>query len=76
MPLTKSLEFLAVAVMTGDDEVMSLQARIDTIGVDRDLKNANDTEPQLPHVACKRTTDFLVETGLEPASECLDELRQ
>jgi superfamily I DNA/RNA helicase len=73
--LAKGLEFRAVAVMACDDEVIPLQSRIDTVGEDSDLKEVYDTERQLLYVACTRARDFLLVTGVEPASEFLDDLR-
>ena len=75
MHLAKGLEFRAVAVMACDDEVIPLQARIDTVGEDSDLKEVYDTERQLLYVACTRARDFLLVTGVDPASEFLDDLR-
>ena len=75
MQLAKGLELRAVAVMACDDEVIPLQARIDTVGEDSDLKEVYDTERQLLYVACTRARDFLLVTGVEPASEFLDDLR-
>ena len=75
MHLAKGLEFRAVAVMACDDEVIPLQARIDMVGEDSDLKEVYDTERQLLYVACTRARDFLLVTGVEPASEFLDDLR-
>ena len=75
MHLAKGLEFRAVAVMACDDEVLPLQARIEEVGEDSDLKEVYDTERQLLYVACTRARDFLLVTGVEPASEFLDDLR-
>jgi superfamily I DNA/RNA helicase len=75
MHLAKGLEFRAVAVMACDDEVIPLQARIDTVGEDSDLKEVYDTERQLLYVACTRARDFLLVSGVEPVSEFLDDLR-
>lgn len=75
MHLAKGLEFRAVAVMACDDEVIPLQSRIETVGEDADLKEVYDTERQLLYVACTRARDFLMVTGIEPASEFLDDLR-
>ena len=75
MHLAKGLEFRAVVVMACDDEVVPLQSRIDTVGEDSDLKEVYDTERQLLYVACTRARDFLLVTGVEPASEFLDDLR-
>lgn len=75
MHLAKGLEFRAVAVMACDDEVIPSQARIDEVGEDSDLKEVYDTERQLLYVACTRARDFLLVTGVEPASEFLDDLK-
>jgi len=75
MHLAKGLEFRAVAVMACDDEVIPLQARIEAVGDDADLKEIYDTERHLLYVACTRARDHLLVTGVEPASEFLDDLR-
>jgi superfamily I DNA/RNA helicase len=75
MHLAKGLEFRAVAVMACDDEIMPLQARIETVGEDADLQEVYDTERHLLYVACTRARDHLLITSVEPASEFLDDLR-
>jgi superfamily I DNA/RNA helicase len=75
MHLAKGLEFRAVAVMACDDEIMPLQERIETVGEDADLQEVYDTERHLLYVACTRARDHLIITGVEPASEFLDDLR-
>lgn len=74
MHLAKGLEFRAVVVMACDDDVIPLQERIETVGDDADLQEVYDTERQLLYVACTRARDDLVVTGVEPASEFLDDL--
>ena len=76
MHLAKGLEFRAVAVMACDDEVMPLQERIETVGDDADLHEVYETERHLLYVACTRARDQLLVTGVEPASEFLDDFRQ
>jgi superfamily I DNA/RNA helicase len=76
MHLAKGLEFRAVAVMACDDEVIPSQERIETVGDDSDLKEVYDTERYLLYVACTRARDHLLITGVDPASEFLDDLRQ
>jgi mRNA-degrading endonuclease RelE of RelBE toxin-antitoxin system len=76
MHLAKGLEFRAVVVMACDDEVIPLQERIETIGDDADLREVYDTERQLLYVACTRARDHLLVTGVDPASEFLDDLQQ
>ena len=75
MHLAKGLEFRAVAVMACDDEIMPLQERIETVGDDSDLQEVYDTERHLLYVACTRARDCLLVTGIEPASEFLDDLK-
>jgi superfamily I DNA/RNA helicase len=75
MHLAKGLEFRAVAVMACDDEIIPLQERITAVGDDADLQEVYDTERHLLYVACTRARDHLLVTGVEPASEFLDDLR-
>ena len=75
MHLAKGLEFRAVAVMACDDKVIPLQERIESVADDADLQEVYDTERQLLYVACTRARDCLLVTGVEPASEFLDDLR-
>jgi mRNA-degrading endonuclease RelE of RelBE toxin-antitoxin system len=75
MHLAKGLEFRAVAVMACDDEIIPLQERIEEVGDDGDLREVYETERQLLYVACTRARDHLLVTGVEPASEFLDDLR-
>ena len=74
MHLAKGLEFRAVAVMACDDEVLPLQERIENVADDADLEEVYDTERHLLYVACTRARDHLIITGVEPASEFLDDL--
>src|SRR5206468_4391414 len=73
MHLAKGLEFRAVVVMACDDEVIPLQARIETVGDDADLQEVYDTERHLLYVACTRARDHLLVTGVDPVSEFLDD---
>ncbi|QDL39695.1 3'-5' exonuclease [Rhodoferax sediminis] len=75
MHLAKGLEFRAVVVMACDDEVIPLQEPIETVGDDADLQEVYDTERHLLYVACTRARDHLLVTGMEPASEFLDDFR-
>ena len=54
MHLAKGLEFRAVAVMACDDEIISLQQRIETVADDSDLEEVYNTERQLLYVAGTR----------------------
>ena len=75
MHLAKGLEFRAVVLMACDDEVIPLQARIETVGDDADLREIYDTERHLLYVACTRARDHLLVTSVAPGSEFLDDLR-
>ena len=74
MHLAKGLEFRAVAVIACDDEVVPLQERIETVTDDTDLEDVYNTERHLLYVACTRARDHLLVSGVEPASEFLDDL--
>jgi len=75
MHLAKGLEFRAVVVMACDDEIIPLQARIETVADDTDLEEVYNTERHLLYVACTRARDHLLVTGVDPASEFLDDLK-
>jgi mRNA-degrading endonuclease RelE of RelBE toxin-antitoxin system len=75
MHLAKGLEFRAVVAMACDDEVIPSQERIENVGDDADLEEVYNTERQLLYVACTRARDHLLVSGVEPASEFLDDLR-
>ena len=74
MHLAKGLEFRAVAVVACDDEILPLQSRIENVTDDADLADIYETERHLLYVACTRARDCLLVTGVEPASEFLDDL--
>ena len=74
MHLAKGLEFRAVAVMACDDEIIPLQARIETATEDSELEEVYNTERHLLYVACTRARDFLFVSAAAPASEFLDDL--
>lgn len=71
MHLAKGLEFRVVAVMACDDEVLPQQSRIEPVS---DLEDVYNTERHLLFVACTRARDYLLTTGMDPASEFLDDL--
>jgi superfamily I DNA/RNA helicase len=75
MHLAKGLEFRAVAVMACDDEVIPLQERIENVADEADLEEVYNTERHLLYVACTRARDHLLVTGVEPASEFLEDLK-
>ena len=74
MHLAKGLEFRAVAVAACDDEIIPSQSRIEGVGDDADLEDVYNTERHLLYVACTRARDHLLVSGVEPASEFLDDL--
>ena len=74
MHLAKVLEFRAVVVMACDDEVIPLQERIESAADESELKEVYTTERHLLYVACTRARDYLLVTGVIPASEFLDDL--
>lgn len=74
MHLAKGLEFRAVAVMACDDDVLPLQPRIESVADDSDLEEVYNTERHLLYVACTRARDELQVSGVDPASEFLDDM--
>ena len=76
MHLAKGLEFKAVAVMACDDEVLPLQARVESVADEVELDDVYETERQLFYVACTRARDRLSVTGVKPASEFLSDLQK
>ena len=74
MHRAKGLEFRAVAVMACDDEVLPLQARIENVADEADLEDVYNTERHLLYVACTRARERLLVTGVNPASEFLEDL--
>ncbi len=75
MHLAKGLEFRAVIVMACDDEVIPSQTRIETVADEVELGEVYVTERHLLYVACTRARDHLLVTGVNPASEFLDDMR-
>ena len=75
MHLAKGMEYRAVVVMACDSEVIPLQSRVESIVDEADLEEVYNTERNLLYVACTRARDHLLVTGVEPASEFLDDLR-
>jgi mRNA-degrading endonuclease RelE of RelBE toxin-antitoxin system len=76
MHLAKGLEFRAVVVMACDDEVIPLQERVEAVTDDSDIEEVYNTERNLLYVACTRARDWLLVTGVDPASEFLEDLRR
>ena len=76
MHLAKGLEFRAVAVIACDDEILPSQERIESVSDQSDLDEVYQTERHLLYVACTRARDHLLVTGVDPASEFLDDMRE
>ena len=76
MHLAKGLEFRAVAVIACDDEWLPLQERIEQVSDESDLEEVYVTERHLLYVACTRAREQLLISGVDPASEFLDDLRR
>ena len=74
MHLAKGLEFRAVVVMACDSEVIPLQSRVESTVDEAELEEVYNTERNLLYVACTRARDYLLVTGVKPASEFLDDL--
>ena len=73
MHLAKGLEFQAVAVMACDDDVLPLQARIAIVADEDELDEVYETERHLFYVACTRTRECLLLSGVEPESEFFED---
>ncbi|TWU35654.1 ATP-dependent DNA helicase UvrD1 [Novipirellula aureliae] len=69
----KGLEFRCVCVMACDDDIVPLEERIRAIGDHADLEDIYNTERHLLYVACTRARDQLMITGVDPASEFLED---
>jgi superfamily I DNA/RNA helicase len=76
MHLAKGLEYRGVAVMACDDEIVPLQARLQEVGDDADLKYTYETERHLLYVACTRARDELLITAVAPGSEFLVDIKK
>jgi hypothetical protein len=61
--------------MACDDEILPLQARIETVVHDADLEEVSHTAHHLLSVACTRVRGHLLVTSVDPPSACLDDLR-
>lgn len=76
MHLAKGLEFRQVIVMACDDQILPDQDRIDTVADEVALDEVYDTERHLFYVACTRAREKLIVSGVVPASEFFDDLRE
>jgi len=75
MHLAKGLEFKAVAVMACDDMVIPLQGRIEAVADENELEQVYASERHLLYVACTRARDYLFLSGVDPASEFLEDMQ-
>lgn len=73
MHLAKGLEFQAVVVMACDDDILSSQARIETVADEDELDEVYETERHLFYVACTRARDRLLISGVKPESEFIED---
>lgn len=76
MHLAKGLEFVAVAVMACDDELISFQERIVSAPEESELNEIFETERHLLYVVRTRARDRLWITGIEPGPEFPVDLTQ
>lgn len=74
MHLAKGLEFKVVVVMACDDEALPLQARVDEVTDEDELREVFDTERHLFYVACTRARDRLHITSLRPGSDFIADM--
>jgi len=75
MHLAKGLEFRVVAVMACDQGVLPLEERVADVADEFELDEVVATERQLLYVAATRARDRLWISGVDPASEFLEEFR-
>ena len=73
MNLAKGLEFRAVSVMACDQGILPLDERVAEAADEAELDEIYETERRLLYVACTRAREHLLLTGIEPASEYLDD---
>ena len=75
MHFAKGLEFRAVAVMACDEQVIPAQQRIADVSDEMELDEVYATERQLLYVAATRARDWLLISGVAPASEFLADMQ-
>lgn len=76
MHLAKGLEFKSVFVLACDHDVIPNQMRMESASDESDLEEIYQTERHLLYVACTRARDYLMVTGVEPASEFLQDFEE
>lgn len=60
---------------TGAAQLVEIRERVGAVADEADLQDVFNTERHPLYVACTRARDHLLVTGVEPASEFLDDLR-
>lgn len=73
MSLAKGLEFRAVVVMACDEGILPLDDRVADAADEAELDDIYETERRLLYVACTRAREHLLLTGVNPASEYLQD---
>jgi len=68
-------EFRVGALVAGDNEIVPLQSRIQTVVDAADLEDVYNTERHLLNIACTRAREHLLATRVKPISEFLDDLQ-
>ena len=75
MHTVKGLEFRAEAMMGCDYNIIPSLECIEDVADESDLVEVINTERHLLYVALTRARDFPLVTGVDPASEFLDDLK-
>jgi superfamily I DNA/RNA helicase len=75
MHFAKGLKFRSVVIMACDDEIIPLQPGIETVSDDTDFEEVYNTERHLLYLTCTRARAHLLITGVEPASEFLNNMK-
>ena len=75
MHAAKGLEFKGVGVMACDEGVLPLQSRLEAVADETELDEVYETERHLFYVACTRARDHLLISGVQPASEYIQDLQ-
>ncbi|CAM3503081.1 hypothetical protein HALO32_01752 [Halomonas lysinitropha] len=73
-PTLKGLEFLPIALMACDDDILQSQQRIELVSDSADLEEVYNTERHLLYVACTRARDHLLVTSGDEPSEFMDDM--
>jgi superfamily I DNA/RNA helicase/mRNA-degrading endonuclease RelE of RelBE toxin-antitoxin system len=74
MHLAKGLEFKLVVIIACDSSVIPNEVRLANAADESELEEIFETERHLLYVACTRARDFLIVSGVKPASEFIQDL--